>query len=144
MLLIIWVSFLKKRSYDPNDKRPDMPVYMPLFSALLNIIGSPLFYVGLSQVAGSVFQMMSGFVVVATAILSRFVLKKNYYRQHILGLFLLVSGVAIVGFGGLLQKGHSSQTTFLGIIITVSAQTMYGFVYVVDELIMRKYKAVPI
>lgn len=53
-----------------------MPPIMGLLSVSLNLLGSPLFYVGLSMIAGSVFQMMNGSVVAATAVLSMVFLKK--------------------------------------------------------------------
>ncbi len=102
-VFIIYYSFLKKRlKDDPNDTRPKMPFYMALCSVSLNIIGCPLFYLGLSMVAGSVFQMMNGSQLVATALLSVIFLKKKYHRQHITGMVCIVGGVAVVGYAGLL------------------------------------------
>lgn len=98
-----------------------MPPIMGLISVSLNILGSPLFYVGLSMVAGSVFQMMNGSVVAFTAILSLIFLKKQYFRQHWTGIVAIVVGVAVVGYGGMRKASKETPTTLLGIIITLMA-----------------------
>lgn len=77
LVFVVWYGFLSKKfPDDPKDTRPSMPPVMGLISVSLNLLGSPLFYVGLSMIAGSVFQMMNGSVVAATAILSMIFLKK--------------------------------------------------------------------
>lgn len=135
-VFIIYYTFLRKsHGYDPSDPRPKMPYYMALCSVSLNVIGSPLFYVGLSMVAGSVFQMMNGFQVVATAVLSMIFLKKKYYRHHWTAILFIVGGIALVGYGGTRHKVGTSSTSFLGIMITLLAMAVYGGVYVIDEAI---------
>jgi drug/metabolite transporter (DMT)-like permease len=99
-----------------------MPFYMGLVSVSLNLLGSPLFYIGLSMIAGSVFQMMNGSVVAFTAVLSVIFLKKKYYRQHWTGVLAIVGGVALVGWGGMRAKNKSAaDTSLLGILITLAA-----------------------
>ena len=80
----------------------------------------------------------------ATALLSVIFLKRRYHRHHISGLFLIIGGVTLVGYGGISNSGSGAKTTILGILITLSAQLVYGGVYVVDEAIFRRYKAHPL
>ncbi len=145
-VFIVYYGWLKKKvPDDPNDPRPKMPFYMGLVSVSLNLLGSPLFYIGLSMIAGSVFQMMNGSVVAFTAILSVIFLKKKYHRHHWTGVIAIVGGVALVGWGGMRAKNKSAaETSLLGILITLAGQAVYGTVYVVDEAIFRKYKAFPL
>ena len=57
--------------------------------------------------------MIRGVVVFVVALLSLLVLKKKYYRHHWTGLGLILIGIGVVGYGGLLaaekkkEKEHS-------------------------------------
>jgi uncharacterized membrane protein len=53
--------------------------------------------------------MMKGFVVVITAALTIIFLKKKQFAHHFLGIFLVISGIAVVGISSCLQA-ESSKT----------------------------------
>ena len=58
-------------------------------------------FVGLTQCAASVYQMMRGAIVLITALMSVLFLKRKQYFHHLVALFLIVSGVALVGYSGI-------------------------------------------
>ena len=58
-------------------------------------------FVGLTQCAASVYQMMRGAIVLITALMSVLFLKRKQYFHHIIALLLIVSGVALVGYSGI-------------------------------------------
>lgn len=69
--------------------------------ALFDTTASSLMFVGLTQCAASVYQMMRGAIVLITALFSVIFLKRKQYAHHIIALVLIVSGVALVGYSGI-------------------------------------------
>ena len=65
--------------------------------------------------------MLRGSIVIVTALMSKFILKHIYYRHHITSLFMVVGGIAIVGYSQLILKGYS-QNTAMGLALILIAQ----------------------
>lgn len=55
-------------------------------------------YLGLTYTHASVFQMLRGSVVIFTGILSVVVLKRKLYAFNWFGMFLVLVGLALVGY----------------------------------------------
>jgi drug/metabolite transporter (DMT)-like permease len=56
-----------------------------------------MIFIGLSQVAASVYQMMRGIMVVIIATMGIIFLKKKQYNHHWLAIGLIMFGVFLVG-----------------------------------------------
>ena len=106
----------------------------PLWFALpaaFDTTASSLMFVGLTQCAASVYQMMRGAIVLITALFSVIFLKRKQYAHHIISLVIIVSGVALVGYAGITASpkkdpdGHDTkekaQTTVFGIVVLIVA-----------------------
>jgi hypothetical protein len=65
--------------------------------------------------------MMRGLIVPITALMSVLFLKKKQYRQHLTGIILIVSGVALVGYVSLASSSSSSSggSELFGIFLLV-------------------------
>ena len=72
--------------------------------AIFDICGSTVQFIALTMVAVSVYQMMRGLIVVITAVMSVLILGKKQFAHHWLSVFMIVTGVAIVGIVGVNQK----------------------------------------
>jgi len=87
--------------------------------------------------------MMRGIIVVITALLSRFLLGRKQYAFHWLSLFLIVAGVAIVGFASLLHDSDKPDseggTSATGIILLLISQTLISGQLISEEKILEGY-----
>lgn len=93
---------------------------------------------GISMVDASVFQMMRGFLIFLTAILSIMFLKSTFYRHHWLAIFLIVSGVATVGLSSIKNSKESENVT-LGIALILLSQLFTATHLVIEEKILHTH-----
>lgn len=80
---------------------------------LLDSMGGACLFTGLNWVSASVYQMFRGFVVVVTAALTVFVLKKKLQAYHFAGIAFLITGVFLVGsatYLTVMQESDKDQT----------------------------------
>lgn len=103
------------------------PLYL-LIPASCDLCGSTLMFVALTQCAASVYQMMRGIIVLITSLLSVAFLGKKQYCHHWTSLFIIVGGVAIVGWVGIANSGgdddpdsDTTPTSSLGVILLLIA-----------------------
>ena len=76
--------------------------------AAFDCCGSTIMFVGLTMCAASIYQMLRGFVVVVTAALAWMFLGQKQYAHKLIAIFLVISGVAVVGASS--QDGSSDDT----------------------------------
>lgn len=69
---------------------------MPIIPGLFDTLASMLAYISLNLIAGSVWQISRGGVIITTAIFSRIFLSKKFTNSSILGCFLAFLGITIV------------------------------------------------
>lgn len=97
--------------------------------AAFDICGSTLMFVGLTQCAASIYQMMRGAIVVITAAMAMIFLGRKQYLHHYVSLTLIVCAVAIVGVAGILASDDGDDktpTTPLGVGLIILAQLFTG------------------
>ena len=73
-------GFKPRLTPDPKETKPDMPFKFLIFPVLFDLIATPLSYLSLALVPGSVYQMMKGLLVLVTAIYSIIFFKRRYHR----------------------------------------------------------------
>ena len=76
------------------------PLWLAL-PATFDTVGSTLMFVALTQCAASIYQMTRGVIVLITAGMAMLFLGRKQYVHHFISLFLIVSGVALVGYTGI-------------------------------------------
>lgn len=115
-----------------------------LLPAMCDLLGSTLMTFGLTYLASSVYQMFRGVLILFTAAFSYFILKSKLYRQHYLGIVLVVGGLGMVGLDSVLNKGAASKNPAVGIILVVIAQVFTATQFIVEEKLLKKYSAHPL
>lgn len=82
--------------------------------ACCDIIGTTLMNAGFLFVAASIYQMIRGALVLFVGLFSVVFLKKKLFAYHWFSLFVVVSGVALVGVAGALFPGDKNPSTEKG------------------------------
>jgi drug/metabolite transporter (DMT)-like permease len=121
--------------------------------------------VGLFYTTASVFQMLRGVIVLFTGSFSVLFLGRRLYAYHWFSLFLVVSGVSIVGLSGILFPVSSTQVVdssidptrpfstdedpatlkaFIGVFFVLFAQVFGASQFVIEEKIMERYRVKPL
>jgi len=142
-------------------------IFLLALPACCDIAGTTLMNVGLLFVAASIYQMTRGALVLFVGLFSVWFLKRHLGLYKWFSLFVVVTGVAIVGLAGAITKddkatpGHqalhdssagpvqatvASQAamTTIGVLLIAGAQIFTATQFVLEERIMEKYAMEPI
>jgi drug/metabolite transporter (DMT)-like permease len=136
--------------------------------ACCDIAGTTLMNVGLLFVAASIYQMTRGALVLFVGLFSVWFLKRHLGLYKWFSLFVVVTGVAVVGLAGAIthddkatpshaafydaasevvgNKKEISQAamTVIGVLLIAGAQIFTATQFVLEERIMEKYAMEPI
>jgi len=124
-------------------KKQEIPILYMAIPAMCDVFGSTLMVIGVAMMAGSVFQMLRGSVILFTALASVYFLKRILYRHHFLGFVVL--GLVFVGLGAMIElDGKGAKTEFLGVLLVILGQTFTAAQFVVEEKLMDVYTCHPI
>ncbi len=140
-----------------EEELPEATPFNLILPALCDFFGSTIMTFGLTLMAGSVYQMFRGSLILFTAFFSVVFLKNKLYRHHYLALVLVISGLLMVGLASILihpeipekckdPSGDSSgeQTSFWGIVLVIIAQLFSATQFIVEEKFMKSYKCAPL
>jgi len=143
-LIVYYLLFLRaKRTGRPIERASsDFPFYIFFLPALCDLTATCIMNVGLVYTYASVFQMMRGSVVIFTGIMSYFFLGRKLRSFHLLGMFLVMAGLACVGSASVISPSDSSSAPnpLLGAVLVVAAQIVVSTQMVVEEKVLEKYK----
>ena len=119
--------------------------------AAFDCTASSLMFVGLTQCAASVYQMMRGAIVLITALFSVIFLGRKQYAHHLVALFFIVSGVGLVGYAGISASSDKkegddsgSTTTVFGVVVLIIAQCFTGGQFITEEKLFDGYYLDPL
>jgi drug/metabolite transporter (DMT)-like permease len=138
-----------------GEKEEDKPEATPInlvIPAMCDFCGSTIMTFGLTLMAGSVYQMFRGSLILFTAAASVFFLGNKLYRHHYTALVMVISGLLIVGLSSILFKPElpaecgedTTQTSFWGIILVIVAQLFSAAQFIVEEKFMKNYRCHPL
>ena len=143
-------------------------IFLLALPACCDIAGTTLMNVGLLFVAASIYQMTRGALVLFVGLFSVWFLKRHLGLYKWFSLFVVVTGVAVVGLAGAITKddkaspGHQSihddttgsvgaqaattqaAMTIIGVLLIAGAQIFTATQFVLEERIMEKYAMEPI
>jgi drug/metabolite transporter (DMT)-like permease len=124
---------------------PEPPVWVFLISCMCDLVGSTLLNFALLNMAGSVFQMLRGGIIVVTCVFMIIFLKKYPRNFEWLGVGIVFIGVFLVGLASQLKKddGNTVETNILGIIMLLISLLFQGFQFIYQEKILIKYRTHP-
>lgn len=152
---IMWIFMKKSIKEKEEEKRivnpkstylslPDPPPWVFLISCLCDLIGSTLLNFALLNMAGSVFQMLRGGIIVVTCVFMIIFLKKYPKNFEWLGVGIVFIGVFLVGLASQLDKStKTEETNPLGIIMLLISLLFQGFQFIYQEKILTKYRTHP-
>jgi hypothetical protein len=134
---------------DEIDSNP-LPVASPfqlMLPALCDFIGSTVMTFGLSMIAGSIYQMLRGSLIIFTAIFSIIFLKSKIYRHNFLGITSVLLGLVLVGFAAFNKTpepgcgggAEASDNVVLGFCLVIFAQIFTATQFIIEENFMKKY-----
>lgn len=153
-----------------QNRRPltGMKVCLLALPACCDIMGTTLMNVGLLFVAASIYQMTRGALVLFVGLFSVVFLKRYLGLYKWFALFVVVSGVALVGLAGAIEKkredvgvlfvhavqslryeiemaeAHTALQTVVGCLLIAGAQIFTAAQFVLEESIMEKYAIEPL
>jgi len=109
--------------------------------ATCDFCASTLMFIALTMVDASIYQMMRGIIVVITALFALIFLGKKQYRHHWAGIFLIIAGVAEVGYVAIAIEGSSQggSSPVTGIILLMISQCFAGTMFVIEEKLLASY-----
>jgi drug/metabolite transporter (DMT)-like permease len=167
-LLIYWLKEgrLKKKEksealIENNDKdekkskKKKPKIWYFLFPAFFDILGSSISSISLSFLPSSIYQMFRGAIIIFTCTFSIIILKSKYYRQHFLGIFIVVIGLVIVGLNAVFnpkpkadssseEESESEGSIAFGIFLVVLSQLFSCFLVITEEKILKGYEIPPL
>ncbi|EPS44292.1 hypothetical protein H072_1716 [Dactylellina haptotyla CBS 200.50] len=139
-----------------STERPPLSGYKILLlslPAICDICGTTLMNVGLLFVAASIYQMTRGALVLFVGLFSVIFLKRHLYLFHWLALFIVVTGVAVVGLAGALFKSAEPSElevdagvlrSLIGVMLIAGAQIFTATQFVLEEYILESYAMEPL
>lgn len=141
-------------STDNEAGRENLPVASPfqlMLPALCDFVGSTVMTFGLSMIAGSIYQMLRGSLIIFTAIFSIVFLKSKIYKHNFLGIGSVFLGLVLVGVAAFNKtpvegcgQGDSSDNVVLGFCLVIFAQIFSATQFIIEENFMKKYDCPPL
>ena len=153
-LLFYWIKDGRKKKSSENIESSNNPkielkkkakFWYFLFPALFDILGSSISSISLSFLPSSIYQMFRGAIIIFTCTASILFLKNKYYRQHFLGICIVVIGLIIVGVNAALG-GHEEfdSKIVIGIFLVVLSQVFSCLLFISEEKILKRYDVPPL
>lgn len=155
-----------KPIHEDDDRIPlrGWRIFLLAAPACCDIAGTTLMNVGLLFVAASIYQMTRGALVLFVGLFSVLFLRRKLYLYQWSALFVVVTGVAIVGLAGALYSGESGHDltqdddisgetvantpqavqTIIGVLLIAAAQIFTATQFVLEEWILENYAMDPI
>jgi len=130
-----------------GEKEAELPEATPfalIIPALCDFCGSTIMTFGLTMMAGSVYQMFRGSLILFTALFSVIFLGNKLYRHHFVALFVVISGLLLVGVSSMVSSKGGESNSFWGFLLVIVAQLFSATQFIVEEKFMKSYKCHPL
>jgi len=137
-----------------EENKPEATPFALIIPALCDFFGSTIMTFGLTLMAGSVYQMFRGSLILFTAIFSVVFLGNKLYRHHYVALTLVISGLLLVGLSSQLfppetpeeciTGGEGPKNSPWGVVLVIIAQLFAATQFIVEEKFMKNYKCHPL
>ena len=90
------------------------------------------------MVAASIFQIMKGFIIISTAIISYLVLNRIQLTHQMIGILLVISGLLVVGVNAYMYSPLDSNDNLLtGMLMIIAGQCFKSCHVVIEEVLLR-------
>jgi multidrug transporter EmrE-like cation transporter len=109
-------------------------------TASCDVTATSIMYAGLALSCASVYQMLRGAIIIFTALISVFWLRRRLLPFHWFSVLLVIVGVCVVGVQSLeTASAGSQQGLILGIILILVAQAVQSFQVTAQEKLLEKF-----
>jgi drug/metabolite transporter (DMT)-like permease len=83
--------------------------------------------------------MLRGGVIVLVALFSVLFLKRTLHSHHYLGMFLVITGVTMVGMSAILDSSNDDQSgsQILGVVLIAGSLVLQAGLFVSEEIIFK-------
>ena len=154
ILFLVSNAFKKRNDIHEDSKKDDCSSFSPFLfipAAILHLTSRILIFIGLLLTSASSFQMLSGCNLIFTCIFSRIFLKKSLPWYKWFAIFVITSGVVIVGVADLLmEKGNDStcvsedKDPVLGDAFVVMGMLFWAGQMTYEEKFVKKFNIKPL
>ncbi|MCQ2821459.1 MAG: hypothetical protein MJ252_29725 [archaeon] len=139
----------KKEEVPVQNEQPkkEMKIWYFAIPAACDLMASTIMSLALTFLPSSVNEMLRGAVIIFTGLASMIFLKAKYFRHHLLGILIVVCGLAVVGVNALMKQGEKegfSTSILIGIILMLTSQLFAASMYIVEEKFIRGRNAEPL
>lgn len=135
----------EKTKESASNELPEASPFNLMLPALCDFFGSSIMTIGLGLIASSVYQMLRGSLIIFTTIFSIVFLKSKFHRHNYFGIFVVVSGLTLVGISSLGgSSDESSNNATVGFILVIFAQVFTATQFILEENFMKKYNCHPL
>lgn len=135
----------EEQEEEENRGKEKISLFQLSVPALCDLGQTILMTLGLTMMAGSVFQMFRGSVIIFTCLLSVFYLKNKHYIFHFIGLTFVVCGLILVGVASYITNTkEAALTSIWGIILVILSQLFTALQFIYEEYLIKKYICHPI
>ena len=155
-LLLYWLKDGRKKNKNSNvleesGTKPSINVkkkakfWYFFFPAFFDILGSSISSISLTFLPSSIYQMFRGAIIIFTCTASILFLKNKYYRQHFLGIVIVVIGLIIVGLNAALNGEEEFDSKIvIGIFLVILSQVFSCMLFIAEEKILKQYDVPPL
>lgn len=135
----------EEEALEEKRNKAKISIFRLCIPPLFDLCGTTLMTFGLTMMAGSVYQMFRGSVMIFTCLLSVFYLKNRHFIFHYIGLAFVVCGLILVGVASYINDTQNgSQTSIWGILLVVLSQLFTAVQFIYEESLMKQYRCHPI
>jgi len=143
-LPIYWVQQLFTNP-SAREKVDPKVLFKLIVPSTFDMLGTALSQAGLLYTTASMFQLLRGSVIIATAVLKIIVLQQRLTNYMWIGVGVNVLAMVFVGATGFLETGAAvGSNPKLGIILILASCVVQGGQYIYEEQIMSQDKCVPL
>ena len=136
---------------NPQEKEKKKPKILTNFifsiTAVCDLLGDVLSYLGLIYLSSSLYQMMKGVLLVFICILSKIFLNNPIYKHHILGIGSLFFGIFLVGLSALIYSDEDKKIVkhpLIGIALLITSELIVSICFVFQEIFIKNYDVHPL
>lgn len=133
--------------------KPELSIWMLTIPAFFDFMATTLGTVGLTMMSGSAYQMMRGSSILFVVILSRFYLKSRLHCFHYFAIFLVMSGLMLIGSANIIippkfpancPKSEVESSSLLGYILVFFASFFVAAQITIEEEFTKNYNCHPL
>ena len=134
------ISCIYKNKYKKLERPPGWyKILYLIFPCIFDTISMTLCNISISFLNSSVYQMLSGVIIIFTTLLSMTCLNKKYKNFHFLAIFLIIISLVIIGLNSLInKKGQNSNNILLGIFLAITGNFFLSCFSIGEEYALRK------